>query len=195
MRASVYYQTALESSQFKPKLREMAGFIEPRERFFFRCPHFPLPLGLQVIVADQVKIAMNEVECQFPTEIGPSAPGEGFGVVDRNADFSRKAHLWVAGKGDDIGGGGILHEIIVQATYAGVIEENYRQFSFGRCKKATVVEGVKQAPDLSWFVAELAMANLAPQVDLSWPCHEYPRFLSPPCHPDSRSGCEACLRG
>lgn len=138
---------------------------------------------------------MNQVERQFAAEIGPLALGKGLGMIDRDTNFPGEFHGWIPGKGNDVGRGGILHEIRVQPTDPGIVEEDNRQLPDGGLKVVTGVEGAEKGPDLSRLVAELAVANLAPQVDLSWPCHDGPRFSPLACRPDSRSGYEACLKG
>lgn len=90
----------------------------------FRASHRSFLARNQIIVAREVKPAVDEVQRKFRAEITPMLPGVGGGSVGGNTNLSSCSEVWIPLKGDDVGGGGVVEKISVQPSERRVGEDD-----------------------------------------------------------------------
>jgi hypothetical protein len=80
--------------------------------------------GLEVVEAREVQPTVDKIKGEFGGETEAAFAGDAGGHVDGDADLPSEAGRRVALESDHVGGGGVGHEIGVEASEGGVGEKN-----------------------------------------------------------------------
>lgn len=65
-------------------------------------------------------------------------------MVDGDANFAGEVEVGIGGEGDDVGGSGVIEEVMVNLGDGGVIEEGYGEIAIGDGIVGEGVEGLEE---------------------------------------------------
>src|SRR5690606_30717094 len=109
---------------------------------------------VEIVVPGQMQPAVDEVKRQFLGKAPPLPRRLGAGAIHADANLAGEVHVGIAGKGNDVGRGGIVQKIGVNLSQLTIRQEDQRQLAVGRSEVRLSVEQLETAAQLGLIHGE-----------------------------------------